>query len=31
MARPRRQVYTMSQYLENERDGYITNNVSIPI
>ena len=29
MARPRRQVYTMSQYLENERDGYITNNVSI--
>lgn len=28
MARPRRQVYTMKQYLDNERDGYISNNVS---
>lgn len=29
MARPRRQVYTMNQYLDNEKEGYITNNVSI--
>ena len=28
MARPRRQVFTMEQYLNNEREGYITNNVS---
>lgn len=28
MARPRRQTYTMKQYLDNERDGYISNNVS---
>lgn len=27
MARPRRQVYTMNQYLENESEGYISNNV----
>lgn len=27
MARPRRQVYTMDQYLENESEGYISNNV----
>lgn len=25
MARPRKQVYTMNQYLENVRDGYVTN------
>lgn len=25
MARPRKQVYTMNQYLENVREGYITN------
>ena len=25
MARPRKQVYTMSQYLENVKDGYISN------
>ena len=25
MARPRRQTYTMSQYLENVNEGYITN------
>ncbi len=29
MARPRRQIYTMKQYLDNEKEGYITNNVSI--
>ena len=28
MARPRRQTYTMKQYLDNEREGYISNNVS---
>lgn len=28
MARPRRQTYTMQQYLDNEREGYISNNVS---
>lgn len=28
MARPRRQVYTMQQYLENVKEGYISNNVS---
>lgn len=28
MARPRRQTYTMQQYLDNEKDGYISNNVS---
>lgn len=28
MARPRRQTYTMQQYLENESEGYISNNVS---
>ena len=28
MARPRRQVFAMEQYLNNERDGYITNNAS---
>lgn len=28
MARPRRKTFTMSQYLENVRDGYITNNAS---
>ena len=26
MARPRRQTYTMAQYLENVREGYISNN-----
>ena len=25
MARPRKQVYTMEQYLENVKDGYISN------
>ena len=25
MARPRKQTYTMSQYLENVKDGYISN------
>ena len=29
MARPRKQTYTMAQYIENVNDGYITNNVSI--
>lgn len=28
MARPRRKTFTMAQYLENVRDGYITNNAS---
>lgn len=28
MARPRRQVYTMKQYLDNVKEGYISNNVS---
>lgn len=28
MARPRRQVYTMQQYLDNVKEGYISNNVS---
>ena len=28
MARPRRKTFTMAQYLENIRDGYITNNAS---
>lgn len=28
MSRPRRQTYTMKQYLDNEREGYISNNVS---
>lgn len=28
MARPRRKTFTMVQYLENVRDGYITNNAS---
>lgn len=28
MARPRRQIYTMKQYLDNENEGYISNNVS---
>ena len=28
MARPRRQTYTMKQYLDNEKEGYISNNVS---
>ena len=28
MARPRRQTYTMQQYLDNEKEGYISNNVS---
>ena len=28
MARPRRKTFTMAQYLQNVKDGYITNNVS---
>lgn len=28
MARPRRKTFTMAQYLENVKDGYITNNAS---
>lgn len=28
MARPRRQIYTMKQYLDNEKEGYIKNNLS---
>lgn len=28
MSRPRRQTYTMKQYLDNEQEGYISNNVS---
>lgn len=28
MARPRRKTFTMSQYLQNVKDGYITNNAS---
>lgn len=28
MARPRRQVYTMQQYLDNEKEGYISNSIS---
>lgn len=28
MARPRKQTYTMKQYLDNKKDGYIKNNLS---
>ncbi len=28
MARPRKQTYTMKQYLDNEKEGYIKNNLS---